>query len=223
MNALQQLYRRTRKNLLQKIRRGKKAGFEYDINIPKIPKKITEASINKLNKYTSEYLAKHSRYIDHDTGEILTGVQGKKLRKQNASRKRQETIKRKKEANNIPILPPDDFYADAVITNFLRQVNDYKNGRGTTSQYVYSWLEDAIANYGKRALAEAIETAYANGYEYDRTVAYNYAMTTEFIKMVMQNVPDSEEYNLRNLSEMIDENLVGDFIDYEEADEIFGM
>ena len=72
------------------------------INIPSIPKRITEGSINRLSKVTTEYIRKHIKVVvavDINTGEATKTVSGEKFYKEQqkeSRRKAIETRKRKK-------------------------------------------------------------------------------------------------------------------------------
>ena len=67
-------YNKARRNALSRYNKLLNKGYAFEKNpIPPIPKKITEASIRRLNKLTSKELREKSSYgVDIETGEILT-------------------------------------------------------------------------------------------------------------------------------------------------------
>lgn len=69
--------------------------FSPDV-IPNKPKRITKASINKLKKITPEELYKKAKYIIPETGETVSGTEGRRYERSKASKKGAETKKRKK-------------------------------------------------------------------------------------------------------------------------------
>ena len=101
-------YRRTRKSLLQKIRRYEKRNPEISIPRPEIPKKITEGSIRKLERMTE------------------------KLSKEMKSGKLQKIYKEKKyEAPDNPVTPEnegpslDEIVLDDYMNFIMEAYDDY--------------------------------------------------------------------------------------------------
>lgn len=95
--ALQLSYTKERKRIQRQISRMTKRGYEVPTNIlPKIPKKITSASVRRLQKITTQQLYKKSQYVDYSTGEILSAEEGRKIERQQAQQKARETRARKK-------------------------------------------------------------------------------------------------------------------------------
>lgn len=62
--------------------------------LPKRPKKITEATIRKLKEITPEYLYNRALFSDPATGEMLTGQEGRKRERKSSAKKAAETRKR---------------------------------------------------------------------------------------------------------------------------------
>ena len=91
----QQAYRKERQRIQRQINRMTKRGYDVPELLPKIPKKITEASVRRLKKLTTEKLYKKSRFIDIKTGEILTSKAGQEL----------ERSRRKKPKKKVQALP----------------------------------------------------------------------------------------------------------------------
>lgn len=96
-------YKKARANLLKKIRRAEKKGYVFDEGIvPKIPKRPTLASINRL-KSISKNLYKKAVKLDIETGEIIPGEESRKAERSAAARKAAET-RAKKQAPQISII-----------------------------------------------------------------------------------------------------------------------
>lgn len=106
-------YRKERKRVLQLIRRNEKRGiFLNQINaIPQIPKRITEASIRRLQKIDSKYIEEHGTGVDLETGEIISISRIKRERRKEADKRREESRrktrerKRKVEDDSVSIVP----------------------------------------------------------------------------------------------------------------------
>lgn len=65
-------YRKERRRVSRLINTYKKKGYEVEVEIPPIPKKITQASINRLKKYTARYVSERSFAPNLYTGEKIT-------------------------------------------------------------------------------------------------------------------------------------------------------
>lgn len=83
MIDLQREYNKQRKRALAAQRRLKKQGFIFIENqIPPKPKKVTQASVNRLKKITPDYLRNKAKSrIDPDTGEPIPKFTKKKRKK----------------------------------------------------------------------------------------------------------------------------------------------
>jgi len=89
-------YRKERKRVRDLIRRMKKRGYiDLDDILPPIPKKITKGSIRRLQELTPRKLQEKSRYVT-ETGEIVSGRKGRLLEIKKASKKGQETVRKKR-------------------------------------------------------------------------------------------------------------------------------
>lgn len=71
--ATEQAYNKELRRIKQFIRRASKRGFIWlDNPIPKRPKNITEKSVERLKRRTPEYLYKKSKFVEPETGEVIT-------------------------------------------------------------------------------------------------------------------------------------------------------
>ena len=98
----EKLYLKQLKRIKQFIRRAEKRGFIFEENIiPQRPKKVTKASVRKLEKLTPEKLYKKSLYLEESTGEIEEGQKRRKEERKQSARKAAKTRKeRKKQRRN---------------------------------------------------------------------------------------------------------------------------
>lgn len=98
----EKLYAKQLKRIKQFIRRAEKRGyvFKEDI-IPQKPKKVTKASVRKLEKLTPEKLYKKSLYVEESTGEIKEAQKRlKEERKQRAIKAAKTRKQRQKDRRN---------------------------------------------------------------------------------------------------------------------------
>ena len=96
-------YYRIRSRIQHRLSAYRVKGYDVSsINVPSIPKRITEGSISRLSKITTEYIRKHSKVVvavDIKTGEATKTVSGEKFYKEQqkeSRRKAVETRKRRK-------------------------------------------------------------------------------------------------------------------------------
>lgn len=98
----EKLYSKQLKRINQFIRRAEKRGFVFEEDIiPQKPKKVTKASVRKLEKLTPEKLYKKSLYLEESTGEIEEAQKRRKEERKQSARKAVKTRKqRQKDRRN---------------------------------------------------------------------------------------------------------------------------
>lgn len=105
--AIEKEYRKQRKRIQNYVSKRKKKGFFSDFQLPKIPKKITEASVRRLEKITPKKLKKKETIVVNTlTGEVFEN-------------NKNNVKKIKKENDSIP-----DFY-DVATDNFYFMLNSF--------------------------------------------------------------------------------------------------
>lgn len=184
LTPTQQEYRRERKRIQQQINRMSKRGYDVPELLPKIPKKITEASVRRLKNLTTEKLYKESRFIDIETGEILTGKQGKlienKRRVQRAAQTRRN--KRKNVSGETSKTPPQDKtkgYQDRngktvydvevvqfdqqVLIVFTMEMTEIFGRSPKLFNYITAWFTASRFKYGDEELAEVLQQTKESG------------------------------------------------------------
>lgn len=92
-------FRKAVSNFFRKARSMARRGYVIDAVLPKEPKKITEASVRRIKKISSN-LYKKSYYVTEE-GEVISGEQGRKYERSRAAKKAAETRKRKKQESSI--------------------------------------------------------------------------------------------------------------------------
>lgn len=165
LTPTQQEYRRERQRIQQQINRMTKRGYDVPELLPKIPKKITEASVRRLKKLTAEKLYKESRFIDIETGEILTSKEGQAL----------ERSRRKKSKQKVQVLPPipatpsePDYgmyvmFDKQILTVFTMEMTEIFGRNEKLFNYITRWYNRALEKYGAEEMAEALEQAKNEG------------------------------------------------------------
>lgn len=145
--------------------------------LPSIPKKVTQASINRLKKITSESIYKKSKKLDFETGEITPGIVARdKARSQRAKEAaRRRSFKQEYVSPQVYTEPPQyttfPSGADIIINNFRSDViGRFPESAGPI---LNRWLDGLLAQQDKEDVANMLETAAANGVVIDYKVAYN--------------------------------------------------
>lgn len=178
LTPIQQQYRKERRRIQNAMNRLEKQGYVLPEDLlPSMPKKITQASINRLKKITSESIYKKSKKLDFETGEITPGIVARdKARSQRAKEAaRRRAFKQEYASPQVYTEPPKyttfPSGADIIINNFRSDViGRFPESAGPI---LNRWLDDLLAQQDKEDVANMLETAAANGVVIDYKVAYN--------------------------------------------------
>lgn len=87
-------YRKAVSAFFRKVRSMARRGYVIDATLPKEPKRITEASVRRIKKISSE-LYKKSSFVTEE-GNVISGEEGRKYERKRSARKAAETRKRHK-------------------------------------------------------------------------------------------------------------------------------
>lgn len=157
-----QAYRRERQRIQRQINRMTKRGYDVPQLLPKIPKLITQASVRRLKKITTEKLYKESRFIDIETGEILTSKEGRAL-----ERSRRKKSKQKVQAPPpTPVAPTEPDYVmfdKQILTVFTMDMTEIFGRNERLFNYITRWYNMSLEKYGAEEMAEALEEAKSEG------------------------------------------------------------
>lgn len=178
LTPIQQQYRKERRRIQNAMNRLEKQGYVLPEDLlPSMPKKVTQASINRLKKITSESIYKKSKKLDFETGEITPGIVARdKARSQRAKEAaRRRAFKQEYVSPQVYTEPPQyttfPSGADIIINNFRSDViGRFPESAGPI---LNRWLDGLLAQQDKEDVANMLETAAANGVIIDYKVAYN--------------------------------------------------
>lgn len=162
--------RKKRKRVQQNIRRMEKRGFFFDdFEVPQIEYtktgNVSKKTLNKLKALTPNVLYKKARWVDTETGEILSGIERRKEERHQRSQKSAQTRKYKRsgkiyiddsEGGNIPTFS----IVDEILSR-LSGLPDYltkgtRGVRGLTSYPVAQYRELGIQLVKDRIAEEDI-------------------------------------------------------------------
>lgn len=178
LTSVQQQYKKERNRIQSAMRRLEKQGYVLpDDLLPSTPKKVTQASINRLKKITTESIYKKSVRLDVETGEITPGIVARdKARSQRAKEAaRRRAFKQEYVSPQVYTEPPQyttfPSGADIIINNFRSDViGRFPESAGPI---LNRWLDGLLAQQDKEDVANMLEIAAANGVIIDYKVAYN--------------------------------------------------
>lgn len=237
-------YRKKRKLLMQRVRRMRERGFEIpDEVIPKIPKKITLGSVRRLERLTTQEIAKKSTYYDVETGEVVEGRKALAHRRRAAAEKAAVTRRRNARSAKARELEEEEGeepsystpsattktvsarkeetnaprFADVVIDNWYKQMSPYA-GKGMYSVLV-QWMDSIIQEHGKEDVAEMLQKGAAAGYIITPKVTYSDAACMDYISGIIDYLPEAGELTKEDIMYQVNEyvNFNG-----EEMGEILG-
>lgn len=150
-------YRRIRRNFLARVRGWSKRGFIFsDDVIPSIPKRITQGSINRLNKINKNLEKYQKAYVNFNTGELFTPQEGRKRYRKDRRMYRGGGYEEAPQASKI------------IIENFYELISSYVYGSPWKGQmtdrrdFAVAWLNDAITRWGENRVANMLEQGKAN-------------------------------------------------------------
>lgn len=194
ISATRKEYNRQRKRIQNFISRNKKRGFLFDENIlPKIPKRVTKASVNRLKKLTPEKLYSKAKHLDTETGEITKGLQAsKELR-----RKAREEKKRRKKQKDDTIT-----FEDIVISNTLARVSQF---RSELVPVFENWMDRLIQDNGRLEVAKMLQKGASEGKIVDFKVMYSETEMYKYFSDMMDFLPDQGDMYKEQVLEILQE------------------
>lgn len=194
ISATRKEYNRQRKRIQNFISRNKKRGFLFDENIlPKIPKRVTKASVNRLKKLTPEKLYSKAKHLDTETGEITKGLQAsKELR-----RKAREEKKRRKKQKDDTIT-----FEDIVISNTLARVSQF---RSELVPVFENWMDRLIQDNGRLEVAKMLQKGASEGKIVDFKVMYSETEMYKYFSDMLDFLPDQGDMYKEQVLEILQE------------------
>lgn len=154
-------YRRERKRVQSLIRRYEKQGLMVNLELPAIPKRITQGSVNRLAKLTPEKVRKNTIGVDVSTGEILSYNRAR-------AQQRRERMESTSESGALPLDMP--FSSDIVISNFRSNISIWNEA---AQSIILRWLDTVIDRFGKEKTANMLQDAEEQGMLPNNKIVYD--------------------------------------------------
>lgn len=204
-------YRKERKRILNFIRRAEKRGYEFKKSIiPKLLKKPTKASVEKLKKLTPEKLYEKATY-KLATGKTIKGTEARKLERSISAKKSAETRRRGKKKEAVPSI------VFVVLQKIQQLIND---ARATEHKYSADHLDrilnQEIMTFGMEEVAMALyNTPYYSLELAETALMYNPGSVRhessiyELLKIIRGNANINNEFD-----QIIKDDEVDDFEEF---------
>lgn len=168
----QQAWEKELKRLQQFIRRAKKRGYTFPEDvIPETPKRITKNQLSKIKGINPQTLYSQAEFYNPETGETISGIEGRKFERKRSAKKAQLT-KAIKQTQNTKISLPKQ--TDLVLQNIRDLINQFAPSSLWSNYWLQkkeedknklqSLLDNAIAQEGENVVAERLEN-YAGDIE----------------------------------------------------------
>mgnify|MGYP000997138938 CR=1 FL=1 len=195
-------YRKQRRRIQQAIRRAEKRGYivEKEAILPDIPKKVTQASINRLKKIDTQKIYKNSVKLDTETGEITSGTKARTEERKESAKKAARTRKEKR-------FSPQTGASEIYDFDYSTQYNSFPNGADIIIQNfradtiarfpenagpkLTQWLDNLISTKGKNDVATMLEEASYNGIIINEKVAYTDDLLFSAMADMLDFLPDA--------------------------------
>ena len=152
-------YYRIRSRVQHRLSEYRVKGYDVSsINVPSIPKRITEGSINRLSKITTEYIRKHSKVVvalDIKTGEATKTVSGEKFYKEQQKESRRKAVETRKRRKSKPSTDRENgqsnrsndsnapHIGDLMYQKIVGFIEQYNMQGSSLGKKIQSWLDDA--------------------------------------------------------------------------------
>lgn len=199
--TLTDLYNKELNRIKRTIKAAKERGYEWEESpLPKRPKRIRRESVEALKKKRPETFYKKARYVDKETGEILTGLQGRQLERKKAAQKAAETRRRAKE----------DFFAKTVIQQYRTELNKW---RPAFQDKMNAWLDRVIESVrpnegdlgmtAERAVAQMLEQGRQNGLIITYIEAYDNEACSYYMTQMLNYLPEIGQRFVDEMTEYI--------------------
>lgn len=222
--TIKEEYNKERRRIQQQIRRMKKRGYEIQENtLPKKPKRITRASVNRLKNVKPDTIYKKSSF-KMPNGQKISGMERRKTERREAARKAAQTRQFNRIKSGIDSGEPDPKYEEGrlILDGIYDRINSIDRQHERAATHLYNVLEEEISQYGERAvcleIAEApldVKAAAEQALRYNPGDPRHEEAIRQLQILITGTIPTMEE--MIKLQDEIDKD---DFVEYDgSADE----
>lgn len=223
LTALEKKYNQQRKRIQRFISIHEKRGYSFENVLPDKPKKITQASVRRLEKITPQYLYQRGQYGGElSYGEIVSAKRGLILEKQEHKRVREERkllqqreIKaRQYHTNSKGFKVPTNISSDkslfdySVIQGFRINLLNYNEH---ANLILNTWLDKVLAIRGVHDTAIMLERGAEAGYLVNRKIVYDSTQINNYMSAMLDYLPDVGPLTKSEIMEAMEEEEFNEY------------
>ena len=208
-SAVQRAYTAQRRRIQNLMSSYRRKGYDVQFQLPSIPKRITPASVRRLQRITPEVVRKQTFGVDYDTGEQISY---EKAQKQYAAERRAyreqiaQAAQRQKEISTqieLERRATTPSVSTVIISNFRYHISFYPE---KARDIVSRWLSEQISEYGETAVAKMLQESHDAGMWLEPKETYSGDLVQEMLSNMLDFLDISEEDKQAILDE-VDEEL----------------
>ena len=168
----QQEWKKELKRLNQFIKRAEKRGYIFDENIiPETPERVTKKKLSEIKQINADVLYNTAKYFDKETGQTISGLEGRRIERRKSAQKAAQTKKFKTQSNapEKPILPKE---SDIVLRNIEEMIANWQPLLNWSNYFIEAKKQDkttltnilqqAISETGREEIAKRLQNAATN-------------------------------------------------------------
>jgi hypothetical protein len=159
--TLKEQYNKERRRIQQQIRRMKKRGYEIQENVlPKKPRRITRASVNRLKNVKPDIIYKKASF-KMPNGQKIKGMERRKEERRASARKAAQTRQFNRIAAGIQAGAPDPKYEEGrlILEGIYNRIDSIDKQHQAAAAHLYNVLDREISQYGEEAVCRNIAEA----------------------------------------------------------------
>ena len=168
----QREWKKELKRLNQSIKRAEKRGYIFDENIiPETPKRVTKKKLSEIKQINADVLYNAAKYFDKETGQTITGLEGRRIERRKSAQKAAQT-KKFKAQNTLPEKPVLPKESDIVLRNIEEMIanwhpllnwsNYFVEAKKQDKTTLTNILQQAISETGREEIAKRLQNAATN-------------------------------------------------------------
>lgn len=136
----QKAWKKEQKRLQQFISRAENRGYIFPADvIPETPKRITKKQLSKIKGLNPQTLYEQAEFYNPETGETISGVEGRKFERKRSAKKAQLTKAIKQAQNTKNYLPKKTYLVLQHVRDLIKQ---FTPPRHWSSYWLQQKLED---------------------------------------------------------------------------------
>ena len=208
-SAVKRAYTAQRKRIQNLMSSYRRKGYDVQYQLPSIPKRITPASVRRLERITPEVVRKQTFGVDYETGEQISYEKAQKqyvaerraYREQIAqAAQRQRDVSIQVELERRATTPTA---STVIISNFRYHISFYPE---IARDIVSRWLSEQILEYGEAAVAKMLQECYDAGMWLTPKEVYSSDLLQEMLSNMIDYLDISEE-DKRAILDAVDEEF----------------